>query len=565
MKRMKADIVIKSNAVFDSVAEKPFCGFVAVKGNKILDVGDQKDANEYIDADTKVLEYGDKLVMAGFHDSHTHLLMAGMFRTYVNLIDARSEEEAALMVKKAADAASAREPMVPFGGYEQPEHPPSSEKDVWVIGFSWYHVFWDNRTLPTKKSLDQYFPDRPVFLVNAEAHGAWVNSKALEIAGITNDTPSPFGGEIARGETSEATGFLYESAVGLVGKYALVFTPEQEKVLIRSYQQGAAEYGITSVNDVQPYFHGNMGNLDVYSDMDKKGELTVRIHAAPDLLGDLDQVEDWREKYRSDKLRVEMLKQFLDGVSTTHTALVLEEYTDAPGNFGISLNDTEAIRNAVPEAHRRGFSVKLHSCGDKSARMGLDYYENAIKMYGKNQCRHAIEHIEMLSDEDLPRFGELGIIPSVQPEHIALTQIFDENPYPITLGPERAGKTWPLKSLYDTAGVLAIGSDCPVVDNNPFLEIYRAVTRLHNDGKPEGGWNPTQKLTLYEVLRSYTYGSSYGVSREDELGTLTPGNFADIVVIDKNLFDVDPSEIKTSHVDMTMMDGKIIYERKGNV
>lgn len=541
---MKADIVIKSNAVFDSVAEKPFCGFVAVKGNKIIGVGDRKDANEYIDADTKVLDYSDKLVMAGFHDSHTHLLMAGMFRTYVNLIDARSEEEAALMVKKAADE--------------------STDKDGWVVGFSWYHVFWDNRTLPTKKSLDQYFPDRPVFLVNAEAHGAWVNSKALEIAGITNDTPNPFGGEIARDETGEATGFLYESATGLVGKYALVFTPEQEKVLIRSYQQGAAEYGITSVNDVQPYFHGNMGNLDVYSDMDKKGELTIRIHAAPDLLGDLDQVEEWRQKYRSDKLRVEMLKQFLDGVSTTHTALVLEEYTDAPGNFGISLNDTDAIKNAVPEAHRRGFSVKLHSCGDKSARMGLDYYENAIKMYGKNQCRHAIEHIEMLSDEDLPRFGELGIIPSVQPEHIALTQIFDENPYPITLGPERAGKTWPLKSLYDTAGVLAIGSDCPVVDNNPFLEIYRAVTRLHNDCKPEGGWNPTQKLTLYEILRSYTYGSAYGVSREDELGTLAPGKFADIVVINKNLFDVDPSEIMTSHVDMTMMDGKIIYERKGD-
>lgn len=538
---MCADLVIKSNAIFDSVAERPYAGFVAVTGNRIVGAGKTEEADQYISRDTQVYNYENQLVMAGFHDSHSHLLMAGMFRTYINLIDAKSEEEAVLMVKKAADQ--------------------SQEKEGWIVGFSWYHVFWENKTLPTRKSLDKYFPNRPVFLVNAEAHGAWVNTKALEIAGITKETPDPFGGEIARDEEGEATGFLYESAAGLVGKYALVFTPEEEKVLIRAYQEGAKEYGITAVNDVQPYFHGNMGNLDVYSEMDKSGELTVRIHAAPDLLGNLDEAETWRNRYRSDKLRVEHLKQFLDGVSTTHTALVLEAYADAPDNYGIPLTDTEAIKNAVPEAHKRGFSVKLHSCGDKSARMALDFYENAINLYGKNQARHAIEHIEMIQAEDIPRFGELGIIPSVQPEHLALTQTFAENPYPVTLGKERADRTWPLKSLYDSAGLLAIGSDCPVVDNNPFLEIYRGVTRLHNDGKPEGGWNPGEKLSLYEVLRSYTYGSAYGVGREDELGTLEAGKLADIVVIDRNLFEVDPEELKTAKVDMTIMDGKVIYQR----
>lgn len=539
---MIADLIIKSNAIFDSVAEFPFSGFVAIKENRIIGTGQGKDSERFTGADTKVYDFENELVMAGFHDSHTHLLMAGMFKSYVNMLNARSEEEAVLMAKEAADA--------------------SGEKDGWIIGFSWYHVFWDDKKLPTKRSLDRHFPDRPVFLVNAEAHGAWVNSRALEAAGITDDTPDPFGGEIARDENGEATGFLYESATGLVGKHALNLTAEQEKILVKAYMKGAAEYGITSVNDVQPYFHGNMGSLEVYSEMDRNNELTVRIHAAPDLLGDLDQVAMWREKYRSDKLRVDMLKQFLDGVSTTHTALVLEEYADAPGNYGISLNDTEAIKNAVPEAHKRGLSVKLHSCGDQSARMALDYYENAIRMYGKNECRHAIEHVEIIQREDIPRFGELGIIPSVQPEHIALTQRFDENPYPITLGKERAEKCWPLKSLYDSAGVLAIGSDCPVVDNNPFLEIYRAVTRLHNDGKPESGWNPSEKLSLYEVLRSYTYGSAYGVRRESELGTLEPGKFADLVVLDKNLFDVDPSEILNCSVLMTIMDGKIIYEKK---
>lgn len=539
---MKADLIITSQSVFDSMEEAPYPGYVAIRGNRILEVGKGAVPEALVGENTRQKNYNKEMVMAGFHDSHTHLLMAGMFKTFVNLADARSEEEAAKMVFEASKN--------------------NPEGEGWIIGFSWYHVFWDNRQLPEKVSLDKYFPDRPVCLINAEAHGAWVNSEALRIAGITEATPDPFGGEIQRNEKGEATGFLYESAVGLVGIHAFKLNQSQEKSIIRSFLRGAAENGITSINDVQPYFHGNMGDLAVYSEMDKSGELTVRIHAAPDLMGNLDQVEEWQKMYTSDKLKIDMLKQFLDGVCTTHTALVLEEYSDAPGNMGISLTDTEAIKNAVPEAHRRGFSVKLHSCGDKSARMALDFYAEAVQRYGKNKCRHAIEHIEMLSPEDLPRFRELGIIPSVQPEHIALTQTFRENPYPIVLGEERASKTWPFKDLYDTAGVLAIGSDCPVVDNNPFLEIYRGITRLHNDGKPEGGWNPGQRLSLYEMLRSYTYGSAYGVRRETELGSLEKGKFADVIVLDRDLFSVSHDKIMDTKVILTVMNGDIIFEDK---
>lgn len=538
---MQADLIIKGNAIFDSVEETPYKGAVIIAGNRIVGVEKGSDGSEFVGPATRIIDAGDRLITAGFHDSHTHLLMAGMFRSYVNLIDAKSEEEAAMMVKKAADE--------------------DSNKDGFMIGFSWYHVFWDDKVLPHKRTLDKYFPDRPVFLLNAEAHGAWVNSKALEIAGITNETPDPFGGAIERDENGEATGFLYESAVGLVSKYALVFSPEREKELIRSYMEGAVAYGITSVNDVQPYFHGNMGDLAIYSSMDKAEELTVRIHAAPDLLGDLDEILEWQSAYNSDRLRINLVKQFLDGVSTTHTALVLEEYTDAPGNFGIQLTDIEAIAKAVPEAHKRGLSVKLHSCGDASLRKALDCYEQAIKMYGDNGCRHTIEHCEMVSDEDMPRFGKLNVIPSVQPEHVALTQKFEDNPYPITLGKERADKTWPFKSMLESAGVLAIGSDCPVVDNNPFLEIYRAVTRLHNDGEPKGGWNPIEKLTLAEILKCYTYGSAYGVRRENELGTLEAGKFADVIIHDKNYFATPESELIDGKVDVTVMDGKIVFER----
>lgn len=383
----------------------------------------------------------------------------------------------------------------------------------------------------------------------------------MKIMGVTKDTPDPFGGKILRDEEGYPTGVFLEKATGMATNYAFNFTEEEEKKILHGFMDAAKTIGITSVNDMMPYFHGNMGKLKVYSDMDNAGELTVRIHAAPDLLGDLDEVLEAQKKYTSERLHIDHVKQFLDGVCTTHTALVLEEYADMPGECGDGLFDLPPIAAAVPEAHKRGLSVKLHACGDRSARFALDCYEDAIRKYGKNKCRHAIEHIEMLDESDLPRFGELSVIPSVQPEHLALTQRFDENPYPEVLGKERAGRTWPLKGLYDTAGLLAIGSDCPVVDNNPFLEIYRGVTRLHNDGKPEGGWNPTQKLSLFEVLRSYTYGSAYGSFRENELGTIKEGNLADIVVIDKDIFAIDPKELIDREVIMTIMDGKIIYEK----
>lgn len=540
----KADLIVKGKHVFDGRKDMPEAKLIAIKGKKIVATGNEEQIRPLIGTDTKVMDVGERLVTYGLHDSHVHLVLAGMYQKHVNLSAAKSEEEAVEMLR------------------DFEERNPS---DGWVIGFGWYHVFWDNKSLPTKKSLDVFFPDRPVFLLNAELHGAWVNSKAFEIAGITKDTQDPFGGSFDRDGEGNPMGFLYETALGEVAKFALQFPVEREKEYLKAFMDSAKRMGFTSVNDMQPYFGMEMGNLDAYQELDKEDQLSLRIHVAKNLLLDMEELTTIRDKYKSDRLRANLLKQFLDGVPTTHTALMIEDYSDAyfPGDRGSSLSPLEDIRKAIPEAHKRDFSVRLHSCGDLSARYALDYFEEAIKKYGKTKSRHGIEHIEVIDQADIPRIQELDIIPSMQPEHLAITQTFEDNPYAVVLGPDRIRYSWPWKTMLNQAGVIAIGSDCPVVDNNPFLEIYRAVTRVHNDGEPKGGWNPQEKLTMAEILRGYTYGGAYGVSREEEMGTIQPGMFADLAVFSRNLFDLkDPLEILDTEIIMTIMDGKIVYNKE---
>jgi predicted amidohydrolase YtcJ len=538
---MKADVIISGQAVFDGLNTEPYPGFVAVKDNKILAVEKGLDTLEnYLDRNTRQIDAGDGLIMPAFFDSHTHLILAGMYQTCVNLGVSASEEEAAQMVKDYAD----RMPDLD-----------------WIIGFNWYHIFWENKKLPVKETLDRLIPDRPVLLVNAEAHGAWVNSEALRRAGIDKDTPDPIYGKIHRDSSGEATGILEEAALGLAGRIAFDFTPEQEKQYLRQYLRCAAESGITAVKDMQPYFGRNLGSLDVYRSMEKTGELTLRIHAAPDLLGDLQESIKLREQYQSPRIRVNHLKQFMDGVSTTHTALMLEDYADGPpGDKGSPLGDLDAIKDAVAAAHNHSFSVCLHSCGDRSARLALDYIEAAIKQHGPREVRHTIEHNELVDPSDIPRFRQLGVIPSVMPDHLAMTPTFDGTSYRVVMGEARASRMFALRSLYESTGVMAIGSDCPVVSQDPFLEIYRAVTRVHDDGEPAGGWTPEEKLTLYQVLRSYTYGSAYSAGVENDIGTLETNKLADIIILNQNLFQVPVGEIRKTKVSMTMMDGDVIHQ-----
>ncbi|MDD4509057.1 MAG: amidohydrolase family protein [Eubacteriaceae bacterium] len=536
-----ADILLTGGSFFCGKDLDNAVDFIAVKDNKILAIGTAKDAEHYIGKDTVVKKYTkDQLIMPGFFDSHTHIISAGMADKYPNFGGCKTEDETARAAKAYADTV------------------PDEE---WIFGFNWYHVYWGQEELPTCKTLDKYIPDRPVMLTDAEGHGIWVNTKAMELCGITRDTPDPPFGGIEHFPDGEPSGFLHEMAIGLIARVAYNLDDEIEKGFIRDYMKRAKTIGITGANDMLPYYGNDMGKYRCFSELDKNGEFTLRLHCAPNLFGDLDEVKEAAKIYDTDKFQIRLLKAFIDGVPTTYTSLMLEPFIDNPSTKGGTLCDLDLLKEKIEEAHSKGLSVRLHCCGDGATHYALDCYEGAIEKFGDTGSRHAVEHVETTIQADIDRFARLPVIASMQPEHLAMTDVFAENPYLVRYNERQKKFCWPIKSIMYAGAVVSFGSDCPVVTNNPFVGIYRAVTRVHNDGEPKGGWNPEQKVTMAEALHAYTYNGYYGVKREKELGTLEPGKLADLIVIDQNLLTIPHEEIRGSNVIFTMIDGKVVYEK----
>lgn len=544
-KNLTADMILQGAAIFCGKGLPKDQDFIAIKGNRIIGIGPKGQEKAFIGEGTRVFRFQkEQLLMPGLHDNHIHLIQAGMLDKYADLTSASSQEEAAEMTAEFAK---------------------TLPEDEWIMGFGWSRMSWTHKDLPAKESLDERIPDRPVFLLDSELHGAWVNSKALELCGVTADTEDPPFGMIAKNEKGEPSGYLYETALCLVGKYALQFKEELVKDLIRRYMRKAVRWGITSVSDMTPYLGLNLAFETTYFDMDRKGELDIRINAARNLFEDMEtflEIQRKAESSGSGMYRVPYMKQFLDGVITNYTALMLEPYSDRREEKGGSLLDLAALDSAVETAHRNNVSVRLHACGDGAVRAALDSYQRAIEKNGGTAARHQIEHIESIDSSDIPRFKELGVIASVQPEHIVSgIPTFQDNCYPELLGKEREKYTWPFHSLKDNGAVLAFGSDAPVVEGDPFYGMFCGLERIHPDGSPEGGWNPQEKLRIEDLLEGYTYGGAYAEGREEELGTLEVGKLADIAVIDRNLLTATSEGIKGAEVLLTIVDGRIVYQK----
>ena len=543
---LKADIILEGASFYCGRGLDNNVDFVAIRDNRIIALGSRENMEEYIGDNTHVISYTkDNLITAGLHDNHVHLIQAGILEKYEKLYTSTSKEDVADKMAKFAKT-------IP--------------DEKWVMGVGFRRMSWTDTSMPDCKCLDAVIPDRPVFLLDEELHMAWLNSKGLEECQIDSSTPDPEGGIICRDENGNPTGVLLENAVSLAAKYALDFDMATAKELISDYIDKAVSLGITSVSDMTPYLSLDLAYPDVYFDMIKNNELKIRVNAARNLFEDIDTFNAIRNKAEAEgngMYRIPFMKQFIDGTPANFTGMLLEGYSDNPEEKGKATIDLDKMAAAIETATENNVSVRLHSCGDRSCREALNAYENALKKFPETESRHMVEHLEVVDPTDIPRFGKLGVICSIQPEHLAAgTMKWTENCYPEKLGPVREKYTWPFKQLRDGGAVLAGGTDCPVVDGNLFWGMYVGNTRTYYDGLPAGGWNPQEDLPMEDMIDMFTSGAAYAEHREHELGTLEAGKLADITVVDRNLLKMaGDTAIRDAQVLLTMVDGRIVYKK----
>ncbi|MCI7304325.1 MAG: amidohydrolase [Clostridiales Family XIII bacterium] len=538
---MKADLVLKSKAIFNGRDKKVFSGAVAIRGNQILCAGEA--AEELIGADTRVIDCGDKLVMPAFVDAHTHYFSGAISSSdhmCTEISQSQSEEECAEMIRQYALA-----------------HPDEKR----IRGMGWFPANWQDAPLPTKASLDAAVPDRPVYLLAADAHTCWLNSKALAEAGITPDM-KPKSGSVGVDEEGRMTGLLFEpEAYKPAMDKIMDIEPEIMKEINRDFIAGLNACGITSASEMMgdDYDAATYKKYDSIMRLEEDDELTLRLHIFGRMDGytDFTKALDMQKRYASEKLRFSGVKGFIDGVTSTFTGLLLEPYADKPETCGIGvpLASWEDNKRYVTAANSYGLPVRLHCIADGSVRMALDLFQASIEKNGRHGLRNTVEHIETIHPDDIPRFAQLDVIPSMQPYHLTL----DFNEKIRRVGEERCRWEWPHKTILNHGGQLAFGTDYPVVEYNPFPNIYSAVTRCDDDGNPTGV-NPQECIGLDDTLIAYTSGAARAYSRDD-IGVLEEGKLADVIVVDRNLFAIDPMEIKDAAVEMTIMDGKIVFER----
>lgn len=529
------NLVLKSTSIYDSVGDAPFAGYIEIEGEKIKKVV-KGETDIYNDAEKyQLIDCGDKTITPGLCDGHIHLFLGSLHAATVDVFDVTSEEDAARMI---------------YDHYKDKD-------DEWLLAFRWSNWNWDDDSLPTKASLDKYFPDRPVIAYVDELHAVWVNSKTLELCGITKDTPDPPGGEIFRDENGEPTGYLLEQpAMELVSKAALTMPVEKEEELIKNFMKVAHSRGVTTVGAVQVM---RIMKHETCKRLEDKDEMKIRVFFAPHMDQPVEDLVKLKEEYNSDKLAFIGVKDFLDGTPLGYNGYMVEEYADRPGFFSEPLVDPAWLEEKSKELYRNGISMRLHACGDGAVRLALDAYEAARKEYGpRDDVRNTIEHIEVLHRDDLPRFAETGTIASIQPAHILMPTL-EGHPIFDIVKPDRVPLCWPGKSLVEAGATVAFGTDYPIVELDHSDSLYRAVKRRMMDDLPEEGWNPQEKFTVAEAIRNHTYGVAYMLNHDNIIGTLEEGKLADINVFNKNIF-ADEEELPNMKCSMTVFNGEIVYK-----
>ena len=536
-------MILKSTSIFTSDSDKAFSGYVVIDGNKIAKVAEGDDYDQYVDENTEVIDCGDKTISPGFIDSHTHFYLGVVSDSDLmntDLIESTSAENCIEMMKE----------------FER-QHPDYDR----LLGMGWYLAYWNDAPLPSKESLDEAFPDKPVYLVNADAHTTWMNTKAIEEAGYAGNTDYD-NENILRDENGELTGIFKEAESIDIQSYKLPMISNDVFLrIIKETCEHANSLGLTSLSDMNGYYFNDFSeNLyGMAQTLEKEGDMTVRMHIYPELAADRsnEKALELKKRINSEVVRISGLKGFLDGVAATYTALLIDPYTDRPDTCGIDVPKVtvEELEEYVLRSNKSGLSVRLHAIGDGAVRMALDAFEKSKKAGYTDGVVNVIEHIEEILPEDIPRFKEIGVVGCMQPAHLLL----DYEEKPVRVG-DRAKLMWAHRTLLDAGMDLAFSTDFPIIPLGPYRDLYVATTRKTESGEDTGTNQEEEKITLEEAITAYTKTSAKAIGRDD-IGVLKEGNLADIVIHDRDLFACDLDDIKDVRPFMTIMDGKVVYKK----
>ena len=517
----KAEFVLINGKVFTVSDKNPQVEAVAVREEKIIALGTSEEMARYIGPATHVLDADGKLVLPGFIDAHCHIDYGG---STLSMLDLRP----ALTVDYIQKQIAGRIQELPKGatviGYASFPNPGLFK------GLGW----------PTKDILDEVSPDNPVLIRRMGGHAIWVNSVALERSGITRDTESPSGGEIIKDpETGEPTGILKEAAANLLK----VESAWNSRENVERALEHAAKLGLTGVQT-----DAGLSFVELLNQLKDEGKLTLRIYAwipVHELDRYIEKGIQWRQG--DEMVRAGLVKIYIDGTIGVRSALMFESFAEEPGNTGLAQYEEEEFYALVEKAHKNGYQVGVHAIGDKGVHWVLNAFERAQLKHGKKGLRHRVEHCTVVTFEDTKRFGELGVVASMQP-NITGGEMYRR----IRLGVERARRVDMWRTLLDNGAVLAWGTDWPVSPLNPMENLYQLVTRYYKE----------ERLTMAEAIKYYTYGSAYASHEEDIKGTLEVGKLADMVVLSRDLFTIPAREILKTEVLYTILGGKIIYQKQ---
>ena len=535
-----ADLILINGSVWTVNSAQPRAEAVALRGHTIAAVGKTQEIKKLAGTKTKVIDLKGALVLPGFIDSHTHFLEGGFSLSSIQLRDVFSRDG---FVKRIEEKAR------------------GLEKGEWILHGNWDHEQFTPPELPRKEWIDAVSPENPVCVSRYDEHIALANSLALKVAGITKDTKSPEGGEIQKDpKTGEPTGILRDAAIDLVMRHAPKPSPKARLEAAESALRHAREVGVTSVHDMadESSFEAC---LDTYLELLKVGQLTARITLYIPI-SRMDLIEKLRLQVPPENgwVKVGGLKGFVDGGLGASTAYFFEPYKDDPRNFGLlapQMFPEGIMEKRALEADSSGLQLAIHAIGDRANFIILNIFEKTAAQNGRRDRRWRVEHAQHLRPEDIGRFGGLGVIASVQPFHA-----IDDGRWAETkIGQERCRTTYAFKSLLDSGATLALGSDWPVAPLNPLIGIYAAVTRQTTDGKNPDGWFPEQKIPLEDAIRGFTRNGAYAEFSEEIKGSIEAGKWGDLVVLDRNILEIPPEEIQEAKVTLTIVGGKIVYDR----